>query len=36
MADARKTIQGKISITSKQNTMGNNEGTLVELIIPKR
>lgn len=28
-------IPGKISITNKRNTLGINEGTLVELIIPK-
>lgn len=29
-------IQGKISILNKRDELGNNEGTLVELIIPKR
>ena len=29
-------IKGAISITNKRNNMGNNEGTLVELRIPKR
>ena len=29
-------IQGRIEITNKRNNTGNNEGTLVELVIPKR